>query len=673
MSRIPPALLYLTIYNPTLQPTGPNNDDDEDAEEQAHVLFYTARERAVSRDKILRQVGLAKALVNFSSMLGAETPCENVHSQSRRMIMLSPEPNFWIHACVELAKTPRQVTPKRNAPKTKGKEPVAKPEVVYDHHDGSLSDLALRTHIQRGYELFKLIHGSFTSIISTLGQQALELQLERFFTVWAWKWDADEDTTFSLHLGLPLHPLYRSLTTILDEFASQLSFDTTTFLINAAQVIPSTSLLKSGYAPTLPGHIGTRIPPSPPPVLKASSSTGTVVLPKTHTPPEESGPKSSEKPQDAKPSFMPMPHMNLDMRNIKWSWPGYLTFGRAKSGGSPSIPPTPAEPETSQTNAHSVPQDSTKEEHAGEEEAAASPLATPPMAIDTESLQDAISSDHALSTQPPTPSLNTAPLSSQNDEHAVSTAESVPSSDEAGEEAPSEKSDGEASKEDELISDDSQGRTHDSADAEEQDNTPSEEVEAVVARDEELPLPIYLPTTVHLSSGDDATMTRKKRVWHATLHTMTFALVVDYDHPQEQLPPTTDVAKLFRDVEFVIKSEETKVLEASIPTVTKLLEPQDKHIIVTGPFTVSSQGGFTSRSEHFFSGQQILRSDLDAQEVFSRGANPQHWYVSRRCPGGDDVDDSTSGEAYMEIARKESTLTDVDNALAGIVRRFVEG
>ncbi len=66
MSRIPPGLLYLTIYNPTLQPIQPYASDDEDAEEQAHILFYTGRERAVSRDKILRQVGLAKALVNFS-------------------------------------------------------------------------------------------------------------------------------------------------------------------------------------------------------------------------------------------------------------------------------------------------------------------------------------------------------------------------------------------------------------------------------------------------------------------------------------------------------------------------------------------------------------------------------------------------------------------------------
>ena len=26
-----------------------------------------------------------------------------------------------------------------------------------------------------------------------MGQQALELQLERFFTVWAWKWDVEDD------------------------------------------------------------------------------------------------------------------------------------------------------------------------------------------------------------------------------------------------------------------------------------------------------------------------------------------------------------------------------------------------------------------------------------------------------------------------------------------------
>jgi len=71
MSRLPPVLSYFTVYNPTLRPNTPVDEeiDHEDAEEQAQILFYTARERAVSRDKILRQVGLAKALVNFSELV----------------------------------------------------------------------------------------------------------------------------------------------------------------------------------------------------------------------------------------------------------------------------------------------------------------------------------------------------------------------------------------------------------------------------------------------------------------------------------------------------------------------------------------------------------------------------------------------------------------------------
>lgn len=70
MARIPPSLSYLTIYNSALRPSFPVSED-EDAEEQAQILFYTSKERAVSRDRILRQVGLAKALVNFSQWVSA--------------------------------------------------------------------------------------------------------------------------------------------------------------------------------------------------------------------------------------------------------------------------------------------------------------------------------------------------------------------------------------------------------------------------------------------------------------------------------------------------------------------------------------------------------------------------------------------------------------------------
>lgn len=65
MARIPPSLSYLTIYNSALRPIE-SVPEDEDAEEQAQILFHTSKERAISRDRMLRQVGLAKALVNFS-------------------------------------------------------------------------------------------------------------------------------------------------------------------------------------------------------------------------------------------------------------------------------------------------------------------------------------------------------------------------------------------------------------------------------------------------------------------------------------------------------------------------------------------------------------------------------------------------------------------------------
>lgn len=37
--------------------------------------------------------------------------------------------------------------------------------------------------------------------MANLGQQALELQLERFFTVWAWMWDVEDPIDFGKHLG----------------------------------------------------------------------------------------------------------------------------------------------------------------------------------------------------------------------------------------------------------------------------------------------------------------------------------------------------------------------------------------------------------------------------------------------------------------------------------------
>jgi hypothetical protein len=74
-----PNLLYLAIYNPTLNPPESAPAGDEDAEEQAHILFYTSRERAVSRDRTLRQVGLAKALVSFMECVRSAISSQQVY------------------------------------------------------------------------------------------------------------------------------------------------------------------------------------------------------------------------------------------------------------------------------------------------------------------------------------------------------------------------------------------------------------------------------------------------------------------------------------------------------------------------------------------------------------------------------------------------------------------
>lgn len=57
--------------------------------------------------------------------------------------------------CVELAKSPRPALAKVKG-KAVAKEAAVKQELIYDYHDGSVNDLALKTQIMKGYEQFKV-------------------------------------------------------------------------------------------------------------------------------------------------------------------------------------------------------------------------------------------------------------------------------------------------------------------------------------------------------------------------------------------------------------------------------------------------------------------------------------------------------------------------------------
>ncbi|KAI1793552.1 hypothetical protein LXA43DRAFT_1001272 [Ganoderma leucocontextum] len=670
MSRIPPSLLYLTIYNPTLQPAL-LDPDNEDAEEQAHILFYTAREHAVSRDRILRQVGLAKALVNFSEMFSAGIPCENVHSQGRRMVMLSPEPNFWIHACYEVAKTPRShPSNKGKGPpkgKSKGKEKEtdqsSRTTTVYDYLDGSIHDIALRTHFQRGYAEFKLLHGSFHSILSNVGQQALELQLERFFTIWAWKWDIEDDD-FGTHLGIPLHPSHANLTPLLDKFASKLPDELMTFALLPPHFIPSRT---PQYPAALIRHVLARIPPPTTPVPKnkpaipSSAMTpppaarmGQQTIPADVKPPPAQTEAGFAFPIPLMPNMPAMPNMNfgLDVKNMKWGWPGYLTFG--KGGGAPHGPSTPSSPSAAQASLAAA------VEGQGDLPNASSSGDSPrpdgqrrtTLDVDTTSLLEAISTESIGSlTRTPSPAPSVLSKSSQLGEFSTETSVST-----GGSVSPVDDTD--------PLEIQVNGVPQIVYSQPAQELSPLE----IASR----PTRSFLWSRMYLDSPEDPSVMEKHRVLHLTHHEFTVAIVAKEDHPLD-LPHLADEVVEAIETMQVVLTEESKTGDSAIPSAVKILQPKDRHIVLKDEYTYSSSPGFVSRAEHLHNGQEFLRSSgLDVHEVFSRGQNPQHWHIGKRGLGTTADGRQLDGEVYMEVGRKETTLTDVDNELAGVVRKFAE-
>lgn len=127
-------------------------------------------------------------------------------------------------------------------------------------------------------------------------------------------------------------------------------------------------------------------------------------------------------------------------------------------------------------------------------------------------------------------------------------------------------------------------------------------------------------------------------------------------------------------------------------TAAKILQPKDTHVFsVEKDYTVTSVGGFKSNSEYLYSGQQLLersayiprlshpnladswiRSDQDIVEVFSRDSNPQHWHIARQGNVLDSEGRTTESTVFYHSARKESSLADVDNEVAAVVRKFVK-
>ncbi|XAO27403.1 hypothetical protein I312_106257 [Cryptococcus bacillisporus CA1280] len=161
-STIEPAnLSHFAIFNPNLDTPAPvrkegedrNKDDEDDQKEAAQILFYTSREAGgISRDKMLRQVGLAKGLMGFADMLANDdTKFWAIHSHKSRLIVYTPESGFYIYS--------------DPAPSSQG-----------------ISDLMLVSALGRGYEDFRFLHGPLSSHtpLTSAGSSLIDKYFTRF-------------------------------------------------------------------------------------------------------------------------------------------------------------------------------------------------------------------------------------------------------------------------------------------------------------------------------------------------------------------------------------------------------------------------------------------------------------------------------------------------------------
>ena len=130
-------------------------------------------------------------------------------------------------------------------------------------------------------------------------------------------------------LGRPLHPHYKVLASQFEPLDYVLPIESIPFALSPSGLIPSPRFSEFSPSPALVQHLGSILPeyvPSNPHLtpnleldpnsIKATASIENI---------------SGQQPTGgfALPTIpMPAVNLNVDVRNLKWSWPGYLTFGK---------------------------------------------------------------------------------------------------------------------------------------------------------------------------------------------------------------------------------------------------------------------------------------------------------------------------------------------------------
>lgn len=161
--------------------------------------------------------------------------------------------------------------------------------------------------------------------------------------MWAWKWDIQADSEFgnclgalrlslppftnnTACIGVPLHPLYRSIGPLLDDFILEHPFlkNRAPFVLALRHLIPSADYSTHPPPLALPLYIRSRLQFTPTPPQPSTPSEPSFVTSKPGADIFSSSMNVTREAMEATGHAFVAIGASMDVR--KWSWPGYLTF-----------------------------------------------------------------------------------------------------------------------------------------------------------------------------------------------------------------------------------------------------------------------------------------------------------------------------------------------------------
>lgn len=304
----------------------------------------------------------------------------------------------------------------------------------------------------------------------------------------------------SQNTGIPLHPLYRSLAPIIDNYSSHLPEGATAILMAPPHSIPSTQYIAAQYPTALTRHLlsMTPLPQVQPhhgvPSGTSTSSDGTLKARTEGT--SRNDPSSNKADSDTGPSaFLGMPSVNMDVR--KWNWPGYLTFGKGSGN---------------KTRETIIEKDKSK---ASKGEADSHTARPREFEVDKNALDDAMSSDNASVSFPASASGH----SSEADAEArVGTITVVSPGGSEEVMPPTFNNADDATPAVDVPSTSSHIRSPATIadDTSLAPSTSSLTMDAVYAVPEQ-PIPEFITTSVHLAATSDSRATRRRKIYYVVL------------------------------------------------------------------------------------------------------------------------------------------------------------